>query len=359
MAVQHGIWKIATQPDEKPQALLPVTIESEALLEQQIVNDISILNAGWMLIGQQVTTAYGKKVDLLALDANGSLIVIELKRDRTPRDVVAQAIDYASWAETLSSDKISDIYSEFAKHRELPETSLDKAFRQKFSNELSEDDLNSTHQMLIVATELDNSTERIITYLNDKASVAINAVFFSVFEDNGSRYLSRAWMISPEETSENAMNTAANGVWNGEWYCSFGAVEGLRNWDDAVKYGFVSAGGGRWYSRTLMGLSIGDRLWVRIPQVGYVGVAEVTAKALVADEFITPAMELRGGYNFARDVGEDNAEYFVGVKWIKTLTESHALYEFGLFGNQNTVARPTTPKWNHTVERLKQEWNIK
>jgi len=27
--------------------------------------------------------------------------------------------------------------------------------------------------------------------------------------------------------------------------------------------------------------------------------------------------------------------------------------EVGLFGNQNTVCQPTTPKWRHTVERLK------
>jgi hypothetical protein len=30
-----------------------------------------------------------------------------------------------------------------------------------------------------------------------------------------------------------------------------------------------------------------------------------------------------------------------------------AFYEVGLFGNQSTVCQPTTPKWRHTVERLK------
>jgi hypothetical protein len=32
------------------------------------------------------------------------------------------------------------------------------------------------------------------------------------------------------------------------------------------------------------------------------------------------------------------------------------LYEIGLFGNQNTVCKPTTPKWRSTVDRLKQKF---
>lgn len=47
------------------------------------------------------------------------------------------------------------------------------------------------------------------------------------------------------------------------------------------------------------------------------------------------------------------AEYFVGVKWRQTVPESQAINEVGLFGNQNSVCQPTTPKWRHTVERLK------
>ncbi len=359
MAVQQGIWKISQSAEAKPQALREIKLENEALLEQQIVKDISILNAHWLLIGQQVTTDFGKKIDLLAVDASGSVIVIELKKDRTPRDVVAQAIDYASWVETLSSDRLSRIYAEFAGKQCLSSQSLDEAFRQKFSSVLSDDDLNSSHQMVIVAAELDASTERIITYLNDKASVAVNAVFFSVFEDNGHQYLSRAWMIDPLETEEHAVNTSAKGHWNGEFYCSFGAGPGSRNWEDAIEYGFVSGGGGRWYSKTLLGVSPGDRLWVNIPGTGYVGVAEVTANAVMADEFISDDMTLKGSYARAEDVGEDNAEFFVGVKWLHTETQNSAFSEVGLFGNQNTIARPRDKKWDHTVERLKQVWMIK
>jgi len=72
-----------------------------------------------------------------------------------------------------------------------------------------------------------------------------------------------------------------------DWYFSLG-VGDYRNWDDARKYGFVSAGGGRWYSTTLSGPKQGDRLFVYLPAIGYVGVATVR-------EQVRPARDVRGG----------------------------------------------------------------
>lgn len=42
----------------------------------------------------------------LAVSREGDLTVIELKRDRTPRDVVAQILDYATWVATLGTKQI-------------------------------------------------------------------------------------------------------------------------------------------------------------------------------------------------------------------------------------------------------------
>ena len=41
-------------------------------------------------------TAQGARIDLLAMDGEGRLIIIELKKDRIPREIVAQVLDYAS-----------------------------------------------------------------------------------------------------------------------------------------------------------------------------------------------------------------------------------------------------------------------
>ncbi|MEH6603565.1 MAG: hypothetical protein V7732_10170, partial [Halomonas aquamarina] len=60
----------------------------------------------------------------------------------------------------------------------------------------------------------------------------------------------------------------------------------------------------------------------------------------------------------ALDDEEDNAEYLVPVRWLYTAERSQAFSEVGLFGNQNTVCKPTASKWSHTVMRLKQAWPI-
>ncbi|RBO79595.1 endonuclease NucS domain-containing protein [Marinomonas aquiplantarum] len=355
MAVQHGIWKIG----EKPKAVQKAALVNEKELEELIAQDITILNEEWLLIGRQVLTDYGKYIDLLAIDREGALIIIELKKHKTSREVVAQVIDYASWVETLSSDKISSIYADFVKKYGDSSLSFDTVFKAKFGDSLVEEELNKKHQMVVVASELDASTERIISYLNDKTLVPINAVFFSVFQDGESRYLSRAWMIDPEETEEKATNSGQKGDWNGEFYCSFGAGEGGRSWDDALKYGFISAGAGHWYSKTLSMLKPGDRVWVNIPKTGYVGVATVTGKRIIADEFITSDMSLVGTYRLEQEHGEEKAEFFVPVEWLCSVKSTEqAVNEIGLFGNQNTVARPRSSKWEHTVARLKQIWAV-
>jgi uncharacterized protein YeaO (DUF488 family) len=359
MPIRHAIWKV----DFKPQLLPDVTLAKEQILEDMIVADSSVLSDQWMLIGRQEETGQGGRIDLLAIAPDGSLVLIELKRNRTPRDVVSQALDYASWIEKLTPDRIAGIYGNFA-----PGRSLREDFKQRFREELNEDSLNQSHQLIIVASSLDGSTERIVQYLSAR-DIPINVLFFQVFEYGTDQFLSRAWLIDPVETNASSSSAGASESWNGEFYVSFGDGP-ERAWEEARQYGFVSAGGGAWFTRTLQLLSPGDRVWVRVPGEGFVGVGRVTGPAQPAALFTvkTPECEapalrvLTAGHYHRQHVNNpDESEYFVPVKWIETVPVTSAFSEIGLFGNQNTVCKPTTPKWRHTVDRLKErfpKWNI-
>ncbi len=56
---------------------------------------------------------------------------------------------------------------------------------------------------------------------------------------------------------------------------------------------------------------------------------------------------------------EEKREHLVRVNWIKAVPLNEAVREKGLFGNQNTVAKPRTKKWVHTLERLRQRFGMR
>lgn len=360
MPIRNAVWTVSTQPQPLAEARLP----SERVLEDMIVAAPRILSDEWMLIGRQERTGSGGVIDLLAIAPDGALVLIELKRERTPREVVAQAIDYAVWVEELEAQDIAAIYGRFAPGRDLAAD-----FRARFGQPLDEDTLNDSHQIVIVATHLDDSSERIVAYLN-KRDIAINVLCFQVFAIGDQKLLSRSWLLDPVHTQVSAAATPTprgareREPWNGEFYASFGHnMERL--WKDAVAYGFISAGGGAWYSNTLNLLNVGDRVWVKAPGYGFVGVGEVTGRPLPATEFTVqtpegerPVFEVLTDATYHREFADDpeRMEYFVPVRWLYTVPIEQAVNEIGLFGNQNTVCKPTTPKWRSTVERLKERW---
>lgn len=339
MPVDIGLWRL---DGGEAQRLAPTSMPSERRLEDLIESDPSVLGSPLLIIGRQVPTSSGKFVDLLALDADGAVHVLELKRDRTPRDVVAQTLDYGSWVQELSHEDVLDIHAAYNDGK-----ALEVAFEECFGAGPPEE-LNSGHYLTIVAADLDHESERIVNYLAGTFGVPVNAAFFRYFTDGDRQYLARTWLREQMQDPGPKSRAAArhNEPWNGkDWYVSFGE-EPARHWEDARRLGFVSAGGGEWYSRSLRSLPEGARIWVCIPKTGYVGVGEVTGPATRFDDSHfreDPNMQA----TYRHDNGED--EWVVPVEWIETLPREKAVWEKGMYANQNTA---TKLRNSFTLQRL-------
>lgn len=359
MPIEFGLWRI---DDNDFKRLSSGQLDDESRLERLLVEDPNMLGRDLLIVGQQVRTASGKQLDLLAIDAEGDLHIIELKRDRTPRDVVAQALDYAAWVRSLRYDDVVDIFEDFDTTREFEE-----AYGEKFGSARPEgesgvpEDINQAHSLTIVASELDAGTERIIEYLAEEYSVPVNAVRFNYYQDDEREYIGRTWLIDPHETPEPPSKRES---WNGrDYYVSFGQGRN-RSWQDARKYGFISAGQGEWYSRTLDQLSVGDRIFVHVPKEGYVGVGTVTKEKTPVGDFEVETPEGRTNILNAEvdaegmdDNAEDEAlrEYLVGVEWIDDRPQSESYWETGMYANQNTV---TKLRNEYTLDRLYQHFQV-
>lgn len=342
MPLEIGLWRV----DGSPRRMSTKAMPFEARLEDLIEADSALLGEPLLFIGRQVPTAHGKFIDLLAVGADGVLHVIELKRDRTPRDVVAQALDYGSWVEMLTHEDVLSIFDDYRSG-----VAFEEAFSERFGASPPEA-LNSEHTLTVVASEVDPATARIVEYLA-RYDVPLNVLFFRYYLDDNREYLARTWLVDDVRvlTGEGSKRKSSGSKepWNGQdWYVSFGEESRVRSWDDARKYGFVSAGGGVWHSRTLRSLPIGARVFVCIPGgIGYVGVGTVTGEAMPFDDAILTVdgadrkmvdLPLVERYRHDTDV-EDNDEFIVPVDWITTVDRSEAVWEKGFFANQHSACK--------------------
>lgn len=360
MPLETGFWKIGDRT--KPMRIIPATIDYEARLETILQADISVVSEPrrWMVIGRQVPTAHGGRIDLLAIDKSGVLIVLELKRDRTDREVVSQVLDYASWVQELDYAAIASIFNKHGSET-TNAVPLQVAFQNYFSVPIPEE-VNTSQELVIVASGLHPESERVVRYLQHNFGVPVNAVFSTFFRDGEAEYLSRSWLVAPSEVSER--DEVSPQRWNGEFYASFGYPRDVV--EAGMEYGFLVAGGGDWYARSLDMLNPGDRVWVHLGRGrGFGGVARVLEARQPVDSFVVD----RGGQQVPVSAvvtsplttvaaDPDKAEYAVRLEWLHKVPYDEGVWEKGFLANQNTVARPLSPKWQYTVDRLRALWRI-
>jgi hypothetical protein len=328
-------------------------LNDEERLEDWVVKDPSILGIDLLLIGRQVSTANGGRIDLLAMDGEANLVVLELKRDKTPREVVAQVLDYGSWVIDLSYEQVEAIAKDFT-GKTLPQ-----AFSDHFKVSIPQT-VNSNHSLIVLASELDDSSERIVQYLAEHYGVPINVLFFTFFKTTNGEFVGRAWLQDPGEIQERSQ-ARKQAPWSGFYFVNVGESE-VRNWDDCRKYGFLSAGQGEKYGNAMKKLKPGDHVFGYMKGLGYVGLGTVTQEAMMARDFVPMGFDKKlldlplKALNMSQN--KDNpsrSEWVVGVKWEKTFERDGAKRFQGIFANQNIVCLLRDPA---TVAFLRQEFGI-
>ena len=309
-------------------------MEKEDDLQRWIAENPRLIGLDVLVLGREVETTSGR-IDILALDSDGNVVVIECKRDRTPRDVIAQILDYASWVNNLSGRDLEEIAVSKTNKQ------LSQLFQDKYDTELPET-VNESHSLVIVSSEFDASSKRIVEYLAQVHNVAINTVFFTTFEYQTETLIATEWMMDQEEVVRRATDKTKI-PWSGFWYVNVEQGE-HRSWEDMRRYGFLAAGGGRVYSGPLSKLKLGDPVFAYQPTAGYVGYGIVTSEISPVRDFrfegkpiLEVALEQPGLAHEADN--PDISEYLVGVKWEKTFPSSEGKKFPRIFSNPNIVCK--------------------
>jgi hypothetical protein len=464
-----GLWHAMV--GSQPTRLLEESVGLEKDLEHWIFEDPTLISPSLQRIGRQIQLG-NKYMDLLTIEEPGVWVVCELKKTPLYRDSLAQAIDYVTRLDMLSTEQLRDLVTKtHGPHNEKTLKLINKALDRETKGE--ERDI----RVVLAGVGVREDLQHMVNYLSGKYAFPVSICTFSavsapgddqgiilmrdisedsvadivegapsalyeerlfgvkqyfktpfqteVFEDfcrifsSNSNLFVRPWkksiMIAPSqhhgrylayftatnggirasmsseaiqeffpdvissklipemedvyfEDLDKALNWANSIIeslanvstqparhsqqWNGsDWYFAFGG-ETNRKWEDAVNFGFVSAGGGDWYSKTVRSLPVGARIFVYMPKIGYVGVGITTAQALNYLES-KEWQEKRLLGNYTHENGE--AEYIVPVKWLKTLTPDEAVYGNGLFASQHSTCKLRDAK---TLKILTQKFEI-
>lgn len=96
------------------------TFNTEGILERQhlqaaIKHQIDVIAPNCIVISEEFSEWSGsqRRIDLLAIDKEGNLVVIELKRTETGEHMELQALRYAAMVSTLTFSRATEIYQKY------------------------------------------------------------------------------------------------------------------------------------------------------------------------------------------------------------------------------------------------------
>jgi len=149
---------------------------------------------------------------------------------------------------------------------------------------------------------------------------------------------------------------------NGLFYYNVGEGD-HRNWDDYLKYGFISAGGKKLWRDAILGFNNGDVFIAYLKDHGYVGVGKILEKAkpikdikiknhlLLELPLIAPQMGTRSNNPI-------KTEYVCLVDWVITVNRDDAKWEPNSDLYTTTHVRASLSNQEKTIEYIEKEFDL-
>ena len=188
---------------------LSVSLDLESYLEswlQRSPGAITAIPTLW--IGRQASASVEDTTifpDLLGVDDSGSLLILELKKGRAPREVVAQLLEYAAWANNLSDEAIKDIATNYlCSSKDFQGKSFDEIYMEVFGVE-EPPILNKKQKLFIVAEDIPPGIARICRFLRSNHGLDISCISISAHKTKNEEILiSTHFIVGQEDLIKSA-----------------------------------------------------------------------------------------------------------------------------------------------------------
>lgn len=151
-------------------------------------------------IGRQVripTECTSKYLDLLGVDSSGDLIIAELKKGRTPREIITQLLECSAWLDNMNYEDLNEIAINYFKNQDENqdfEKSLIQAYRNVFfpDDEADEEgikvEFNSNQKLFVVAEDVSPIIRQVASYLRTKYQMNIFCIEYKIQKTEQGEY---------------------------------------------------------------------------------------------------------------------------------------------------------------------------
>ena len=129
---------------------------------------------------------------MLGVDAEGNLVIVELKRGESPREVIAQLLEYAAWGTELPDVQIHKIAETYFENRDdFRGKTFPDAFREVFDMPKTDElpPLNQVLRLFIVAEEITTRIANVCRFLRTSHGMDISCIDFSTFQTESGEVL--------------------------------------------------------------------------------------------------------------------------------------------------------------------------
>ena len=247
-----SLFRLEKDGDDMSNAELVIARETSLEIEKHLESWLE--NSPWALaqdepilwIGRQTRATVEEGIifpDLIGVDSEGSLVIVELKKDRTPREVVAQLLEYATWADELSEEQIQQIAEEYFQNRGA---SQGKTFHDAFRETFEEKEvplLNQRLRLFVVAEEISPRVSSVCRFLRTAYGMDISCKAVSPFQtESGEMLVNIETKVGDENIvapKARSQPSSQNARWSGDkrvWEVALEAAQELTGGDATVAF---------------------------------------------------------------------------------------------------------------------------
>lgn len=149
-----------------------------------------------------------ERLDLLAIDKQGNLVIIENKLDDSGRNATWQVLKYASYCSSLSKQQIKDIYQDYLNKNNRNKNSEEIISEFLNAEDFGEIQLNQNQRIILVSGNYRKEVTSTVMWLLTKYNLKIQCFKATPYSFNDQIFLDIRQIIPVKEAEEYTIKMA-------------------------------------------------------------------------------------------------------------------------------------------------------